>query len=702
MEKPGILVLTAILILSLSIGEAQDVKQVSSPDKKVRVNFKIEQGKAFYNIKYEDKDILDWSALGFKFKNSPPIQDNLELISTKKSRVNNGWKPVWGQNSKIKNNYRKYKVSLKENRNKRNIDIIFRVYNDGIGFRYKLHDFGNKNIKITSESTEFNPVNVDTCWWLRADYDSYESLYNTTPLKKVDSASTPLTMRTEDNLYISLHEADLTDYAGMKLIRKDKNGILHSNLVPWPDGIKVKRQLPFKTPWRTVQIGTRPGDLIESNLILNLNDPRKIENTDWIKPMKYVGIWWGQHIGKYTWGSGLKHGATTENAKRYIDFASKAFNSDSQRVGFLVEGWNIGWDGDWTENGDEFSFTESYPDFDVEEVTKYCKANNIEYIMHNENAGDIINYENQLDTAFSYYNQLGIHAVKTGNVADNGIKNPEGQHHHGQYMVNHYRKVVKLAAQYDIMLNAHEPIKPTGISRTWPNMMTREGVRGMEYNAWSSGNTPEHTTILPFTRLLAGPADYTPGIFDLTFDKYSDEYRVHTTLAKQLAHYVVLYSPMQMAADLPSNYKNQPGFQFIKDVPVDWDNTKVIKSKIGDYIVIARKSGESWYLGSITDENSRLLDIPLNFLDKSDYRAEIYCDASGTGLYENPSEIDINKYKVNNKDTIKAALSKSGGIAVRFIPNKEIKKNIELNRIDKFNDKSIKKIRTFKSLKDYK
>jgi len=673
-----------------------------SPDQNIQVRFKLEQGQAYYQVIFQREVVIDWSGLGFKCKDQVPIKQNLTLISNDTEIIKQNWEPVWGQTNQIINHYRKWCINLQEKDSGRKIDLVFRIYNDGVAFRYLLL-YWNKGetINITSEDTEFRLSNIDKCWWIPADYDSYEFLYRTTPLKAVDAANTPITMKTKNGLYVSLHEADLTNYAGMTLVQKNKSGFFRSELVPWPDGIKVKATLPLQTPWRTILIGTKPGELVESNMILNLNRPNKIANTDWIKPQKYVGIWWGQHIGKYTWSSGPGHGATTENAKKYIDFASKAFSSDSQSVGLLVEGWNFGWDGDWTKNGDKFSFTQAYPDFDLEEVTAYCRKNNVAYIMHNETGGDILNYESQLETAFDYYQKLGVQAIKTGYVAMTGIKNPAGHHHHGQYMVNHYRKVVKLAAQHEIMLDVHEPIKPTGVSRTWPNMMTREGVRGMEYNAWSTGNPPEHTTILPFTRGLAGPIDYTPGIFDILFDEYRQEFRVYTTLAKQLALYVILYSPLQMAADLIENYADQPGFRFIKEVPVNWDDTKVITSAIGDYVIIARSAGQDWFLGGITDEYPRKIEIPLDFLSDNAYQAKIYCDAINTGLYENPTGLEIGTYKLNNSDLLLAALSTSGGLAIRFSPLKIQYQKSELKPIGEWNKQAENKYKQFKKLQIY-
>jgi alpha-glucosidase len=453
--------------------------------------------------------------------------------------------------------------------------------------------------------------------------------------------------------------------------RRGESRTLQADLASWADGIKVRGRTPFVTPWRTIQLADRATDLAPSLLGLNLNPPNALPATDWIHPMKYVGIWWGMHIGTMSWSSGPKHGATTETTKRYIDFA--AANGFG---GVLVEGWNVGWDGDWIQNRNAFSFTQAYPDYDLAAVARYARQKGVRLIVHNETSGGIENYERQMDSAFALYRSLGLDAIKSGYVTD---LVGEGHSHWSQYMVRHYRRVIETAARNGIMLDVHEPIHDTGERRTWPNMMSREGARGQEYNAWGGdgGNPPEHETILFFTRLLAGPMDFTPGIFDILRTRGSgqarrpEEPRVRTTLAKQLALYVVLYSPLQMAADLPENYAGQPAFQFIRDVAVDWDTTRVLRGKIGDYVVVARRerNGQSWFLGAITDEAARSFDIPLAFLTAGKrYVAEIYADGPGANWLTNPLPVSISRRPVTANTTLRLALASGGGQAIRIRP----------------------------------
>jgi alpha-glucosidase len=480
-------------------------------------------------------------------------------------------------------------------------------------------------------------------------------------------------MQTADNLYLTIHEASLLNYSSMTLMGS-KGNTLKADLVPWFDGVKVKGTTPLQTPWRTIQIAHEPGDLITSYLILNLNEPSQLVDTSWIHPGKYVGIWWEMHLERSTWGSGDRHGATTENTMRYIDFAA-----ENGFDGVLVEGWNVGWDGNWINNGDRFSFTEAYPDFDLEAVTAYAAAKGVWLIGHHETATGIDNYEEQMADAFALYEALGVDTIKTGYVGyGQGIKRRvdgdiQGlEWHHGQFMVEHYQRVVETAAQYHIMINAHEPIKDTGLRRTFPNFLTREGARGQEYNAWSEdgGNPVDYATVLPFTRLLAGPMDYTPGIFDILLEERPNN-RINHTLAQELALYVLFYSPLQMAADLPENYEGQPAFQFIRDVPVDWQDTQVLHTQIGDFVTIVRqdRNSEDWYLGSATDENGRTLATPLTFLTADQtYVAEIYADAAAADWETNPLALTIEQVLVDSKTIINLELAPGGGQAIRFHP----------------------------------
>jgi len=674
-----------ILFSACSLFKPANTSTLNSPNGKISIEFVIQDGFPYYKVLSEHEIVIDLSKMGFQFKSALSMNNNFKIIETSFKSVEENWKPVCGPSSMVKNHYTELLVKLKEDTLfNREMHLVFRAYNDGVGFRYILPEQSNlKEFEITSEETKFNLNGDHTVWWIPADYDSYEHLYSKNLLSEIKAVNTPVTMETKNGLYLSIHEADLTDYAGMTLKTvAGESYVLECDLVPWPDGVKVKASTPHRTPWRTIQIATKPGDLIESHLIENLNEPCQLEYVSWIKPMKYVGIWWGMHIGTETWEQGPYHGATTKNAKRYIDFAAK-----HNIPGLLIEGWNTGWES-WGK-ADAFNFTTPYDDFDLTEVARYAKEKGVNLIGHHETGGQVGNYEKNLTAAFEFCQKMGIHAVKTGYA---GKIRPEGQHHHGQWMVNHYRKVVKEAAQYKIMLDVHEPIKPTGIRRTYPNMMTREGIRGMEYNAWSDGNPSEHTTIVPFTRMLAGPLDYTPGIFDIKLDHYK-EYRkkikikdnltrrVYTTLANQLALYVVLYSPLQMAADFPEIYENHQAFKFIENVPVNWDETKVLDGKIGDYVAIARRNAEAWFVGAITDENQRLLQIPLDFL-KTDrlYVAHIYSDAPDTDWEKNPTKFGFNRYLVNNQDVIPATLSKGGGLAIQLVPA---------------NEQEIEKIKTF-------
>ena len=667
-----------------SIAMPADSLQVSSPSGNNEVFFGLIDGVPYYAVKHGSSDIVLPSKLGFTFLKDAPLDADFVISNSETTSFDETWTQPWGEVKDIRDHHNELRIELTEqSAAARTMILVFRVFDDGIGFRYELPEQPNlKDIQIMSEETEFAMSGDHSAWWIEAFQDNRdEYLFKNTPLSFMrDGAKrgvlTPLTMQTKDGLFLSFHEAALVNYSSMTL-DTDENLVMHARLYPWSDGIMVKGQTPLKTPWRTIQIAEKPGDLITSYLILNLNEPNKLGDVSWVKPQKYIGIWWGMHINKWTWGSGPNHGATTENTKAYLDFAAKyGFN------GVLVEGWNEGWDGDWSANGERFSFTKPYPDFDLKGLEAYADSLGVKIIGHHETAVAVQNYESQMEAAFALYQRLGINTVKTGYVGwGQGINRYDDkgnligkEWHYGQYMVEHYQRVVETAAKYGIMIDAHETIKDTGLRRTYPNFMTREAARGQEYNAWdgAGGNPPDHVVIMPFTRLLAGPMDYTPGILDLTFDQYKPNNNVNHTLAKELALYVVIYSPLQMAADLIENYEGNPAFQFILDVPADWNETRILNAQIGDYVTTVRQKRDSdeWFLGSITDENARELDAPLDFLTPGvTYTAEFYSDKADADWKKNPYAMDIKRLLVDSTMDLKLVLAPGGGQAIRFYPS---------------------------------
>jgi len=688
--RPLTFIFLALVVLSGCQPEYEvERHELLAPGEQVKVNFLLlEGGMPGYSVAYKNNLLIDTSTLGFSFRDIMELRGGLKVESVERSSKSESWEPLWGEQAEVLNEYQQMNVKLKERRSPyREMELVFRAYDDGIAFRYVFPEQQAMNeVVIMDEHTEFKLTGDHQCWWIPGDWDIYEHLYNTTRFSEIDALSkrdhpdlsasyipfnavnTPVTMKTDDGIYLSFHEADLEDYSGMTLMVDKDNMKWVSELVGSRDESKVTTQTPFETPWRSVQIAEEAGDLIESKLIVNLNEPNKLENTDWIEPMKYVGIWWEMHLDKSTWdmASG-RHGATTQNAKRYIDFAAA-----NNIQGLLVEGWNTGWE-NWTDPEERegiFDFVTPYADYDLQEVVRYAQQKGVSMIMHHETSAAPRTYEKQLDTAFALCQELGIHAIKTGYV---GAIIPKGEYHHGQYMVRHYQKVLEKAAEYEIMVDAHEPIKATGRRRTYPNMMAREGLRGQEFNAWSSegGNPPEHLTIVPFTRMLSGPIDYTPGIFNLQLEGYKENNQVKNTLAKELALYIVIYGPLQMAADLPEHYRGQPAFEFIRQVPVDWQTTDVLNGEVGDYVTIARKEkdGERWFLGSITDENARNLEVSLNFLDEGKtYRALMYTDIEATDWKQNPNAIGISERRLTRDSSLNLQLSKSGGAAISFEP----------------------------------
>ena len=653
---------------------AQGPVQVASPDGRNVVTVSIREGGLFYSAERDGRKIILPSRLGFELRGAPSLRDGLALAGTERDSLDETWEQPWGEVARVHDHHNALRVSVRETAAPgRRFDVVFRVFDDGFGFRYELPaQPGLGSFEIMEELTEFYMADNARAWWIPAGNGThrYELLYRSSPMSTLPTVHTPLTMETNDGLYLVIHEANLVDYAGMNLTGSGDRR-MHISLPGWADGVKVRGRTPFVTPWRTIQLADRVEDLYPAVLGLNLNPPNALKDVSWIEPMKYVGIWWGMHIGTMIWGSGPKHGATTENARGYIDFAA-----ENGFGGMLVEGWNVGWDGDWIANADRFSFTQPYPDYDLEAVAAYAKERGVELIAHNETSMGVENYERQLEDAFALYERLGIHAIKTGYVGD---LTAEGHAHHGQYMVRHWRKVIEAAARHHIMVNVHEPIHDTGERRTYPNMMSREGARGQEYNAWGGegGNPPEHETILFFTRMLAGPMDFTPGIFDILISsaegtpRSPEASRVRTTLAKQLALYVVLYSPLQMAADLPKNYEGQPALQFIRNVPVDWERTTVLDGRIGDYVVVARqeRGGADWYVGAITDEEARTLEVPLSFLPEGQrYVAEIYADGEGADWLSKPLAISISERPVDAETTLTLVLAPGGGQAIRIRP----------------------------------
>lgn len=650
----------------------------ASPESINQVHVEVQDGVPMYQITRLGEPVVEPSPLGFLLEDAPDLDGPFAITEVETSTFDETWEQVWGEKQFIRNHYNEMRIHLTEQEDpERDLVVTFRVYDDGVGFRYEFPEQeGLEEFRIADELTEFRLTGDHASWYIDAyQWNRFEYYFENTPLSEADTVHTPLTMRTENDLYISMHEAALVDFSTMTLERTGEH-TLKSNLMPWSEGDRVRVTDTRVSPWRTLQLADAPGDLITSYLILNLNEPNKIEDTSWIKPAKYNGIWWEMHLDKSTWNRGDRLGATTENAKRYIDFAAE---HGLDHV--LVEGWNEGWDEAWYESGVVFSFTESIPEFNLEEVAQYALDNDVRLMGHHETSASVLHYEDQMHDAFALYKDLGVRAVKTGYVGhgteivrydDEG--NEHNEWHHGQFMVNHHLDVVKLAAEHEIALNVHEGVKSTGLRRTYPNMMTSEVAIGREYDAWgeAGGHPPEHTLNLPFTRNLAGPFDFTPGMVDLHFDEYRPDNRIKSTLAKELALYITIYSPLHMVADLPENYAEQPkAFQFIKDVPTDWYDTKVLNASIGNYITMVRKErgGDDWYLGSITNENGRVHTISLGFLDANTrYVAEIYRDGQDAHWDHAPYDLVTEERLVDHSTELTLRLAASGGQVIRFRP----------------------------------
>jgi hypothetical protein len=696
-----LLLLVAALCLLGQPGRAQ---QLTSPNKQVALTFSLQAGGVpTYSLTYKGRPVIKPSHMGLELKEGPALTNGFAVTGTKTRTFDETWTPVWGETKTIRNHYNELTVTLTQAATKRVMLVHFRVFDDGLGFRY---DFPKQPelayFVVKEERTQFALAGDHKAFWLPGDYDTQEYSTVTSKLSEVrglmksavtgnasqttfspTGVQTPLMLKSQDGLYINLHEAALIDYSTISLDLDDKNMVLESHLTPDAQGNKGYLQTPCLSPWRTIIVSDRAGAILESKLVLNLNEPTKYQDVSWIKPVKYVGVWWEMITGKSTWSytnatnikldstdySKLKpngtHGANTAHVKEYIDFAAQ-HHLDA----VLVEGWNTGWE-DWFGQSKDyvFDFVTPYPDFDVQELHRYAASKGVKIIMHHETSGSVRNYERHMDAAYKFMADNGYNAVKSGYV---GNILPRGEHHYGQWLNNHYLYAITEAAKYKIMVNAHEAVRPTGLARTYPNLIGNEAARGTEYESFG-GNNADHTTILPFTRLIGGPMDYTPGIFQTKISAYNPENKsfVHSTLARQLALYVTMYSPLQMAADLPETYnKHLDAFQFIEDVAVDWDDSKVLEAEPGDYITIARKAKgkSSWFVGSTCDENGRTSTIDLRFLDPGKtYVATIYADGKDAHYEKNPQAYAIRKVNVTSKTKLTQYCAPGGGYAISLV-----------------------------------
>ena len=698
------------LVICLLLGVSAFGTTIQSPSKNLTLMVGIDdKGVIHYDLMHKAGTVVQNSKLGFTLKDAAPLDRDFVLLYETVNHVDTSWQPVWGEVSTITNKYTELIYHVRQTTTKVQMYIVFRLFDDGMGFRYEFpHQPELKYFIIADELTEFKLSGNHTAFWIPGDYDTNEYPYTKSKLSDIDAVTvsnryteiatrtptgknyvqTPLMMKTDGGLYINIHEAALVNYSAMQIKVDAATNTLNAALVPDAVGNKVYMTSPCKTPWRTIVVSDKAVDILASKLILNLNEPAAFDDVSWIKPMKFIGIWWDMHVGVKSWnysdvnnisleGTDWKnlppngiHGATTERTKYCIDFAA-ANGIDA----VLIEGWNIGWEdwfGKWKEN--VFDFVTPYPDFNVFELQQYAASKNVRLIMHHETSASVTNYERRLQEAMAFMKQYGYTAVKTGYV---GRIIPRGEYHDGQWMVNHYVYVAQQMAKNHLMVDAHEPVRPTGLHRTYPNWLACEAARGNEFNAWSQGNPPEHETILPFTRLMGGPMDYTPGIFEIKMDYYKPgaKEQVHTTLAKQLALYVTMYSPLQMAADLPENYLKYPdAFQFIKDVAVDWQDSKYLEAEPGDYITVARKAKNSstWFVGAITDENKRMASINLNFLDNNKlYIATIYADGADADWQMNPKAYQIKKFVVKSNQLLQIPLAPGGGCAISIKPASE-------------------------------
>lgn len=698
MKKTLFLLLSIITLGGVSYGQ-----ELLSPDGNLQMTFSLQSGTPEYSLTYKGKPVIKPSKLGFMIKDMEPLTGDFLLSAKETTTVDQTWEPVWGETKEIRDHYNELLVKLDQDETGRKMNIRFRLFNDGLGFRYEFPQQDNLSyFVITDEKTEFALAGDHKTFWIPGDYDTQEYDYTTSRLSEIkglfegsvtpnasqtpvpNTVQTALMMKSNDGLYINLHEAALVEYPAMHLELGENNTTLEAHLTPDAVGNMAYMQAPRNTPWRTVMVSDKAGDILLSNITLNLNDSNVLDDTSWIKPVKYVGVWWEMITGKSSWAYADlpsvrlgetdfanakptgKHGATTEHVKEYIDFAA-AHGLDQ----VLVEGWNVGWE-DWFGKSKDyvFDFLTPYPDFDLPGLRDYAKSKGVRIMMHHETSGSIRNYERHMDAAYQFMKDNNYNAVKSGYVGD---IIPRGEHHYGQWAVNHYLYAVKKAAEYGVMVNAHEAVRPTGLRRTYPNLIGNESARGTEYEAFG-GNKVDHTTILPFTRLIGGPMDYTPGIFQTDVSKVNpgNTSRVRSTIARQLALYVTMYSPLQMAADLIEHYEEHPdAFQFIEDVAIDWDKTLILEAEPGDFITFARKekNADNWFVGRTNDKEVRTSSIAFDFLDKGKkYIATIYSDAPDAHWETNPQAYKVEKFVVTSKSKLKQKCASGGGYAISIIP----------------------------------
>ncbi|MEM9857398.1 MAG: glycoside hydrolase family 97 protein [Bacteroidota bacterium] len=697
-------IISLICFLSIMTAPAQ---QLSSPNTRFTLTFEVVEGTPMYTLSLEGKAVINRSKLGLELKDMESFLSGFEVENVEKNSFDETWKPVWGETKEIRNHYNEMAIRLAQPATDRFMIIRFRLFDDGLGFRYEFPEQRNLNyFVVKQERTQFAMTADHTAYWIAGDFDTQEYDYTTSKLSQISSlhegavspnasqmpfsksaVQTALTMKTQEGLYINLHEAALVDYSCMHLELDEKNMVFESRLTPDAVGNMAYMQAPTKTPWRTVIASKDAGDILLSNITLNLNEPCAYEDVSWIKPVKYIGVWWEMITGKSSWAytdlpsvklgetdyskttPNGKHAANTEHVKKHIDFAAEhGFDQ------VLVEGWNQGWE-DWFGKSKDyvFDFLTPYPDFDVDELREYGKSKGVRLMMHHETSGSIRNYERHMDKAYQFMVDNNYNSVKSGYV---GNIIPRGEHHYGQWAIDHYLYAIKKAAEYKVMVNAHEAVRPTGLRRTYPNLIGNESARGTEFQAFG-GSKPDHTTILPFTRLIGGPMDYTPGIFEMDVSKYNPENNSHvnSTLAQQLALYVTMYSPLQMAADLPETYnKFLDAFQFIKDVAIDWDDTKVLEAEPGDFITYARKEkgSENWFVGRTNDETARTSKVSFSFLPEGKrYVATIYSDKKDAHYKTNPQAYEIKKYVVTSKSKLSQFCAPGGGYAISLFEVKD-------------------------------